>query len=742
MAGLTDAEPLAPADAARIVEFARACKAAARAVVLYPPTHPAIAATVGRIVETTSEQALPRPLRITVLPDTLLLDGRAPGRPDQALTDLAALLHDHLVGEITINPGGDVGAWHNFLVLLGRSPASVRADGGIARVWTTMSGRHVELQEVNYADVLRERSTGKSANWENIIAHCVSGASMDLDDAAITEMLGIAGDTDRVMEMMGAVDERTEGGADAKATALMRMIRGFVATVSSNDATRLDPMLRSMASAVSRLSPEILMGLLSPETNTRDDARVMDAVVSRMTDDTIAGFVSRNVIAEGGTPSDRLAQAFQTLVQNPDERPRVLGLARDDVQQSPLGGEGFETAWNMVAQKLLTSYSDKTYVSGDYARELSGARSRAADVEQASDDPPERMRGWLASVATSELRSLDLKLLLDLLRIEPDDTLWGYLMEPVVHNIEDLFLVGDFDSAMELLTVLAAATSEANSTARRQHAVIAIDVLVAGSMMRHVVTHLVSIDDASYERVKSMCVSLGEVLVRPLAEALSVEERPRTRERLTEILLAFGAGGRRTIERLKASTNAAVRRTAIYLMRQFGGSDALPDLTDLLNDSESQVQREAVRAILNIGTEKAYRVLEHALASGTDRSRDAIMHAITVLRDESAIPLFAYILRHVDHKRLTATYLRAIESLGAMRDPEGIAPLAEALKKGEWWAPRRTAALRTASAGALARIATPEAFQALAEAAAGSRGIRAAARPFLANRQSTPEGTA
>jgi HEAT repeat protein len=175
-------------------------------------------------------------------------------------------------------------------------------------------------------------------------------------------------------------------------------------------------------------------------------------------------------------------------------------------------------------------------------------------------------------------------------------------------------------------------------------------------------------------------------------------------------------------------------------MRQFGGSDALPDLTDLLNDSESLVQREAVRAILSIGSERAYRVLEEALTTGTERSRDAIMRSISLLREERATPLFAYILRHVDHRRLTSIYLRAIESLGALRDPEGIVPLAEALKKGEWWAPRRTAALRAASAGALARIGTPEAFTALEAAAAESRRVRAAARPFLANRRRADEG--
>src|SRR4030081_3212158 len=91
---------LAPDDTARVTEFARACKAAARAVILYPPGHPAIGATVGRIV----------PVTLTVLPDSLLLDGRAPARPDPAIGELATLLHAHLIGEITVRPGGDADA--------------------------------------------------------------------------------------------------------------------------------------------------------------------------------------------------------------------------------------------------------------------------------------------------------------------------------------------------------------------------------------------------------------------------------------------------------------------------------------------------------------------------------------------------------------------------------------------------------------------------------------------------------
>src|SRR5205085_2778369 len=136
-------------------------------------------------------------------------------------------------------------------------------------------------------------------------------------------------------------------------------------------------------------------------------------------------------------------------------------------------------------------------------------------VEGVSDDPPERIGAWLGTSATTALRALDLTLMLDLLRIEQNEERWRELMKPLVGLVEDLLLVGDFDAAAQLIGVLVGEGAGDGSTARRQIAVTAIDVLIAGSMMRHVTTHLATIDEAQFERVKAMCVSLGEVLVRP-----------------------------------------------------------------------------------------------------------------------------------------------------------------------------------------------------------------------------------
>lgn len=730
---------LAPEDTARLTEFARAFKAAARAVVLYPAGHPAIGATLGRIVSMTSAEHLPEALRIGVLARGLQMDGRAPAKPDAAISELATLLHDHLIGEITVRPGGELEAWRSFLLLLGRTPENVRAEGGISRLWAEMAGQHVELREIDYAEVLRERDADAHADWEQVIARCLQGdARLDLSDEAWRRLIEAAGDPARLADVMADLDARaTEKGQGIgqRTATLIRLLQGIVESTTKYDPDKVDAVMRSMASALSRLTPDMMVSLLSQGGREGgESAELVNAVVNRMTDGSIATFVARNALADD-TSIDRVAAAFHSLVVDADHRERLIELAHDEAASSPLGDpEAFEEAWDAVAQKLLTSYSDKPFVSEQYARELSGARTVAIEVEETTDDPPERIRAWRTSVAISELRRLDLDLVLDLLRIEPNTAYWTTMVKPAVRLLEDLLLVGDFDAAEGLLSSLREAAAPDADPDRQRVAIYEIETLARGQMMLHVGAHLATIDDAQFDRVKGMCLSIGDVIVRPLVDALTAEERARPRERLSTILIGFGPAGRHEAQRLKSSPNAAVRRTAIYLLREFGGSEALPALTELLKDSEPQVQREAVRAIVNIGSEQAFQVLKDALTSGSEKLQSALMQSLELVRDESAAPLFAYILRHVDHRgRLAPVYRSALEALGGLKDPQGIPALKDALYRGEWWAPRRTRELRDLAAGALAKVGTPGAVKALEEvAASGPRGAKAAANAHLA----------
>ena len=112
-----------------------------------------------------------------------------------------------------------------------------------------------------------------------------------------------------------------------------------------------------------RNSPDAIAGNLN----------VVGAVVERMSDELIVDFVARTVIAER-SPTARLAEAFQALVPEVDRRRQLISFARERVADSPLADEdSFEGMWSRV-ETMLVSYTDSSFVSESYARELSGAR--------------------------------------------------------------------------------------------------------------------------------------------------------------------------------------------------------------------------------------------------------------------------------------------------------------------------------------------------------------------------------
>jgi HEAT repeat protein len=209
-----------------------------------------------------------------------------------------------------------------------------------------------------------------------------------------------------------------------------------------------------------------------------------------------------------------------------------------------------------------------------------------------------------------------------------------------------------------------------------------------------------------------------------MSDAIMGEENPKTVRRLRDILISFGPAAREYANELRNSRNPAVRRAAVDLLRALGGDAALPDLRTMLDDPDQQVQRESLRAIIQLSTPAAYQVLEQALQTGAQHTRDAILQALGAFRDEKAAPLFLYMLANTPHTgQSEAIYTQTIESLGRVaNDERSVSTLKDILYRGEWWARGRTARIRTAAARALRAMGHPSADRVLEEASVSAPG--------------------
>jgi HEAT repeat protein len=162
----------------------------------------------------------------------------------------------------------------------------------------------------------------------------------------------------------------------------------------------------------------------------------------------------------------------------------------------------------------------------------------------------------------------------------------------------------------------------AHSPAREAHAREALGRFGRGPMLKHVAAHLRSATDQAARRFGVLCHAIGPPIIVPLAEVLAAEQDARARKRLRDILLGFGAQGRESVQQLMHAPNWEVRRTAAFLLREFGGTEGLKELIPLLADSEPLVVREAIQGLMMNGSAAAYEILLGALAGSTGRSRE------------------------------------------------------------------------------------------------------------------------
>ena len=230
---------------AKLAEFSRAFKAAARAVSLYPPGHPAVGATLGKLAEATGTLTVSGPFRLEVRPRAIYVGNATPAKPDPALGELSDLLRRQFVGALTLNAGADADSWRTLLRLLARPAEEVRADGGITALWATAGGPSLEIVQIDYADVLRERR-GDAEFVDKLVAAAL-GQELELDESGMRMLLELVGDPVRLTFLMEQLERRTENTPGAvRVGAFLNLLRSLADYVGRTSPAPLAQTLRQL----------------------------------------------------------------------------------------------------------------------------------------------------------------------------------------------------------------------------------------------------------------------------------------------------------------------------------------------------------------------------------------------------------------------------------------------------------------------------------------------------------------
>jgi len=732
---------LSPEVSRSVSALARTLVATARSWALYPPDHPAVRGSLDRLRGAVEETCKGHPFAFSVTPDDLLVGGRpVAARDGGSVAEAARWLHDREILELTFDGDVTVAALQRLLGMLSEDSRVIRQRGGPAKVWQQEGDGTIRIEQVDFSHVLEDRDVvnpvrRKDDLWRSIVRGVLE-RRRPTDEAAQARLLEISGDVVAIGELAGDViaPHHTIDGSPmltSQAAAVVAAYHHLVGIVDVLSPERRSEVMQNLAAATTNLNPQVVMQMLAGGAEAgavaADSAAavVVPGLIGAMDDARVAQLLATTLAIEGQA-SERLATVFNTIATDDDRKRRVLSMTRRMLGETDFGRQdAFRNLWSSMEELLLT-YNERPFVSQTYRQELDQIGARA---ERMSTEVPEDLVELVDTLGQDNVRRLSVRLLIDLLKLERDPARAPELARDVASLAEDLFLAGDYESALTVVKALQEHAADTKSIAK-EGSRLALDGLVNTVAFVETSDLLGGMTDAEAGMFSDICATIGPAATDALRGHLEHEELTAARGRATAIIRRYGARAATRLAPLVASQQWAAQRNAAELLGEIAAAEAVPLLQPLLRGQDARVTAAAVRALSNINDPAAARAVHTVLRAATGEQRRAVVDALVAQRDARVVPVLVRIIE--ESEPFGQDHAIVLETLGALTqvgDDQAVPALSTLMRRKKLFARKKTRALKESSLAALRSIKTAVALRAIDDAAkTGDRMLRKLAK--------------
>jgi hypothetical protein len=724
--GTGPAPALSPELIRQSIALARALSAGARNWAQYPPEHPAVAPSADPLSEAIKQSTSGAAFAFGVTAQTLLVAG-LPLPEEQPVVEAARLLHDRDILELTFLGDPPVEALHAMLTLLSTPADDLRRDGGPALRWDSTGHASILIAQIDYERILEDRDVETPADrrddiWQSIVNAIVMGRTA-FDESQQQRLLEISGNVRDIGDLANAAAApkcSLDGSPliTTQAATVLAVFRHLAGMVNVMQPGRVQDVMRNMAAATSMLDPHVVLQMMQADEGM-EDTPIISAIAASFDDGKVAELLA-TAMSRDGKVTARLAQAFDTIAPDEDRKRRVLKQAHSMLSEQDFGKAGqFKAVWSSM-ETLLLNYDETPFVSSAYQVSLDGASARAEIL--ASRDLPAELTAWIDTIGEHNVRMLSVVLITDLLRLEDNPARAADITRDMLTLQDDLFMAGDFDSALLVIRELRQASSGKVAPAEARAALAAAG---ESAGLRDAAAMMGDFDEKARTVFTECCALVGPTSVRAFYPSLSSEHDTPAYRQARELVATFGAAAVPHLVGLADDERWFTQRNAAALLGMTRSATAIPTLQALLRRSDPRVLRAAVSALAGIDDPAATRAIQTVLRAASGTARAAVVEALVAEHDPRVIPMLARILGETDpfgpDHQIVLDALSAVRQLG---HEHAVPAVTAVMRRKKFLLGRAKArAFKAASVQALLAIGTPTATAALDEAARTGDGV-------------------
>ncbi|MBI2400986.1 MAG: HEAT repeat domain-containing protein [Deltaproteobacteria bacterium] len=238
---------------------------------------------------------------------------------------------------------------------------------------------------------------------------------------------------------------------------------------------------------------------------------------------------------------------------------------------------------------------------------------------------------------------------------------------------------------------------------------------------------------------QSILVYSGDPGAEALLDAIIEAPEAATRRHLFNALVRFGSRLRPLAEARLNHPAWFVCRQMVSLLGDVGGQEAIPALEGAYTHEEPRVKKEVMKSLVKIGTPRAATFLIEKLREEDPSLMAQAIISLGMLKDPASIePLAEIASKRENFSDLMESQKEAVKALGIIGNSRAVPHLEKILFRKVWFGKKANDELRLLAALSLGMIGTPEALKAVREASSRAAGeLQTACKRVLDGREKT-----
>lgn len=671
----------------------------------------------NRIVGLTSERLLDQLQQLLAAEDPLTLyvgrhafihDDQFIERSSRLFADFANRLFQHGIAAISFKRGLDGGQLQAFLRLVDRKPADSWDEGGIDAALRLRNVNAISVQEMSELDFSLDEETADDAAasplWLRFIRSIIHGLHADTTAGEVDDLSASA--------LAAAVNRQLQQAGPGTEELFARDLSRFLLSLKhENIRIYRTATLTSLVAFVNDLTPRMRELFLRNVFNLNIDQELSEGLLRGLTDQAIMEALHNAALDPGYAPPLVLRLLGRLAAERGLSVPETVTTAADKDGQS-----------DRIAELFREDDLDRFVPSKYQSALLAIIRNR--ELPETVSENLARLKETLEHHAVE--RHLG-EILLQVLNgpLEPEEI--GLLKNNLRQTLGFYLATHDFARIKELL-----------KTCRQERlwqsvAADIYDFLADSRFSATLLDNLGSLEHENGEAAKELIAAIGTPFIAPLLDRLGTESNRTLRRLYLTLLARLGDHCIPQIVSRLTDNRWFVVRNMIYLLRELGNPEVLPQVRPQINHPHPKVSQEALKTCLVFHDQEVVPFLLALLRSENEAQLLQAVSQAAFCNDTAVYNRLLELLHERSVLNFRLEVKRAVvRSLAAVDARRSLPVFAEILNSHNLFHQKQLQQLQLEVIAALERIPGTESGRLLSEQALnGTTELRQAARAAL-----------